>query len=71
MYKTDQVTKFTALTGEIKFLSEHSFDTGDGDFTLNGKPMEKQTMYHLKGGDIINDLSFKSPTPEDLKWKFN
>jgi len=68
----DQETKFIALTGELTYTGEGgSFQTGDGDFTLNGEPMDKQTTYYLKDGDIIDDLGFKSPTPEDLRWKFN
>ena len=72
MRKTDKDTNFTLLTGEVKYIGEMgAFHTGDGNFTLNGELMEKQTEYYLKDGDIINDLNFKPPTPEDLKWEFN
>ena len=71
MWNTEKGSEFTALTGEVRCAGEGAFHTGDGDYTLNGKPMEKQTGYVLKDGDVINDLSFKSPTSEDLIWKFS
>lgn len=56
-WATDKETKFTLLTGEVKYTGKVGyFHTGDGDFTLNGEPMEKQTLYYLKDGDIITDL---------------
>ena len=71
MWNTEKGSEFTALTGEVRCTGEGAFHTGDGDFTLNGEPMEKQTEYVLKDGDVINDLRFKPPTPEDLIWKFS
>lgn len=52
--------RFTLFSGEVTYSGEAGvFCTGDGNFTLNGRPMAKQEKYTLMDGDIIRDLNYK------------
>lgn len=71
-WQSEKNDKFVPLMGKFTCIGDGYlvFGTGDDNFTLNGEPMEKNKTYYLKDGDVIEDLNFKPPTADDLKWRF-
>jgi len=71
--KTEDNQGFTCLSGEITYSGEcnNQITITSGNYTLNGEPVELNKAYTINDGDIINDLDFKPPTSDDLKWEFS
>lgn len=59
-----------SLTGKMYIKGwEAELIITSGNYALNGKPVGRKRFY-LKEGDVIEDLDFKPPACEEIKWGF-